>query len=47
VRKLKAQHPDLDAYLGVEAQESSFIRARKKIAEALEQAKLGGGALIP
>jgi putative two-component system response regulator len=43
VRKLKAEHPDLDAFLGAEAQESPFIRARKKIAEALQQAKDSGG----
>jgi putative two-component system response regulator len=43
VRKLKTEHPDLDAFLGAEAQESPFIRARKKIAEALQQAKDSGG----
>lgn len=43
VRKLRAEHEDLDAFLGAEAQESPFIRARKKIAEALQQAKDSGG----
>lgn len=43
VRRLREEHPDLDAFLGAEAQESPFIRARKKISEALQQAKDSGG----
>ena len=43
VRRLAAERADLDAYLGADAQESPFIRARKKIAEALQQAKDSGG----
>jgi len=43
VRRLAAERADLDAYLGADAQESPFIRARKKIADALQQAKDSGG----
>jgi putative two-component system response regulator len=43
VLRLREEHPDLDAFLGAEAQESPFIRARKKISEALQQAKDSGG----
>jgi putative two-component system response regulator len=43
VRRLAAEHADLDGFLGVDAQDSPFIRARRKIAEALQQAKDSGG----
>jgi putative two-component system response regulator len=43
VLRLRKEHSDLDAFLGAEAQESPFIRARKKISEALQQAKESGG----
>jgi putative two-component system response regulator len=43
VLRLREEHSDLDAFLGAEAQESPFIRARKKISEALQQAKDSGG----
>jgi putative two-component system response regulator len=43
VARLREEHSDLDAFLGAEAQESPFIRARKKISEALQQAKDSGG----
>jgi putative two-component system response regulator len=43
VRRLRAEHADLDGYLGADAQESPFIRARKKISAALQQAKQSGG----
>lgn len=38
VRRLHAEHPNLDEFLGAEARENSFIRARQKIAEALKRA---------
>jgi putative two-component system response regulator len=43
VRRLAAAHADLDAFLGADAHESPFIRARRKIAEALQRAKDSGG----
>ncbi|MDL1862148.1 HD domain-containing protein [Betaproteobacteria bacterium PRO7] len=38
VRRLQREVGDLDEYLGAEARESPFIRARRKIADALRQA---------
>ncbi|MFN3565735.1 MAG: HD-GYP domain-containing protein, partial [Burkholderiaceae bacterium] len=38
VRRLQREVGDLDEYLGAEARESPFIRARRKIAEALRRA---------
>lgn len=39
IESLQADHPDLDEYLGLEARESPFIQARRKIAAALEAAR--------
>ncbi len=38
IRRLQREVGDLDEYLGAEARESPFIRARRKIAEALRRA---------
>jgi putative two-component system response regulator len=38
VRRLQREVGDLDEYLGAEARESPFIRARRKIADALRRA---------
>ncbi len=37
VPRLQREHGDLDAYLGVEAKNSSFIRARRQLAAALKK----------
>ncbi len=45
MQRLLTEHKTLDEYLGAEARENSFIRARKKIANALRRASEEGGAL--
>ena len=42
VRQLQTEHAQLDAYLGAEALENSFIQARQKIANALRRANEEG-----
>jgi putative two-component system response regulator len=44
VAQLREEHSDLDAFLGADALESPFIRARMKIAQALQQARDSGGS---
>jgi len=43
VERLSREVDDLDAFLGEEAKESSFIQARQKIAAALEATRTGSG----